>query len=127
MGDGVRRARILVVDDEPAIGRSLGALLAQDHDVRVMTSGAEALAELLENATAYDVVLCDLMMPHVTGMDIHARLAEERPNELRKLVFMTGGAFTEPAIAFLERVDSPRLEKPFTLDTLKNILGERLG
>ena len=118
-----RHARILIIDDEPPLARSLGALLARDHDVEVMTSGADALEHLLAGET-YDVVLCDVMMPNVSGIDLYERLAHDRPGEEAKIIFMTGGAFTDRARKFLARVPNRRIEKPFPIAELNAALGE---
>ncbi|RYG74121.1 response regulator, partial [bacterium] len=110
-----RRARVLLIDDEPALARTLKLLLSELHDVTAVTTGKEAL-EILLGGAVFDLVLCDLMMPQVTGMDIHAKLAVERPDMVERLVFMTGGAFTARASDFLKRVSNVRLEKPFSTE-----------
>ena len=95
------RFRLLVVDDETAIGRTLAIALADECDVKTATSGREAL-EILRSDQEFDVVLCDLMMPDVSGMDVHERIARDRPDVARRFVFVTGGAFTQPgALAFV--------------------------
>ena len=65
-----RRARILVVDDEPAILRSMKSLLRHDHDVE-LADGGRAAIELLKHDIGFDLVLCDLNMPDVDGVDVH--------------------------------------------------------
>jgi CheY-like chemotaxis protein/anti-sigma regulatory factor (Ser/Thr protein kinase) len=125
-GRTVRRGRILIVDDEPAIVDSLGSLIGASHDVEILTSSRDALASLLGGAT-YDVILCDLMMPQVTGMDLYDQLASARPGEEVKLVFMTGGAFTSRAHGFLARIPNRHIEKPFTIGELEVILSEALA
>jgi PAS domain S-box-containing protein len=116
------RARILIVDDELPVASMLARVLTEQHDVRVSTSGAEALALLL--AEEFDVVLCDLLMPGMSGMDLHRELAEKRPGMEGRLVFMTGGAFTPRAAAFLAGVDNARLEKPFDLARMRRMVLE---
>jgi PAS domain S-box-containing protein len=105
-----RRGRILVVDDEPLVGAALQRLLAVDHAVDFVTSGREALTRL-ENES-FDVLLCDLMMPEITGMDLHTEVSGRFPDYARRMVFMTGGAFTPQAREFLDRVPNQRLDKP---------------
>jgi two-component system cell cycle sensor histidine kinase/response regulator CckA len=109
--------RILVVDDERAMGESLRLLLSRDHDVIALTSAREALARI-ETGFRCDVLLCDLMMPDVTGMDFYDTLSRDFPDLASRMVFLTGGAFTPSSQQFLERVPNPRLEKPFELDAL---------
>lgn len=116
-----RRARILVIDDELAIANTLRELLQVDHDVTALTSAAEAL-ETIERGDAFDVVFCDLMMPQMGGIDLYERLRESKSGFERRLVFMTGGAFTARAADFLARVPNRRIEKPFALTTIEQIV-----
>jgi PAS domain S-box-containing protein len=106
------RARILVIDDEPLVGSAVARLLSTEHDVTTRTSSREALDELLGGAR-YDLVLCDLMMPEVTGMALHARLAALDPALAARVIFLTGGTFTEEAEEFLQRIGAAPVEKPF--------------
>jgi CheY-like chemotaxis protein len=112
-----RRGRVLVVDDEPLIGKSVQLLLSTKHDVVPLTSAREAY-ERLTSGERWDAVLCDLMMPEMTGMDLYERLEQRMPEIARKMVFLTGGAFTPRARAFLEGGRNPRVEKPFDEETL---------
>lgn len=117
-----KRLRLLVVDDEIAIGRTLAIALADAFDVTTATSGREALAVLENRERVFDVVLCDLMMPDVSGMDVYERIVVHAPALSQRFVFVTGGAFTDRARAFVERVQMPVIEKPFDLDTLPDLL-----
>jgi len=113
--------RVLIVDDEPLIGTTLKVLLADEHDVEVASSG-EAAQKLLTDDPGYDVILCDLMMPGVSGMDLFAWLASESPDLATRMVFMTGGVFTDEARVFLEGIPNARVEKPFDHDVLLQII-----
>jgi len=119
-----RRLELLVVDDEIAIGRTLAIALADEFEVATATSGRAALA-VLAGEQRFDVVLCDLMMPDVSGMDVHERVAWERPELAQRFVFVTGGAFTERARKFVDEVGLPVIEKPFDLTKLPALLRER--
>jgi PAS domain S-box-containing protein len=112
-----RPISVLVVDDERAIGMAIRRVL-HDHDVTVVSAGQAAL-DLLEGGTTFDLVLCDLMMPSMSGMDFHAALEREHPEMAPKVVFVTGGAFTPEASAFLRRVGNARLQKPFDPNALR--------
>ncbi len=105
------RARVLVVDDEPAIGVMMGRVL-RDHDVTVLTSASQAI-ELLVAGAQFDVILSDLMMPGMSGMELYDELKQRCPPVVERLVFVTGGAFTDAATNFLNQVPNERLEKPF--------------
>jgi PAS domain S-box-containing protein len=115
-----RPGRILVVDDNIRVGGVVAAMLPE-HEVTVVTSGTEALQRIGTEA-AYDAIICDLMMPEMSGMDLHERLSAERPEVATRLVFMTGGAFTPRARAFLESTSAGRLEKPFKKQDLLALL-----
>jgi PAS domain S-box-containing protein len=106
------RRRVLVIDDEPQLARIFGLALGAEYDVRVFTSGRAALAHLLESHP-YDLVLCDLMMADVSGMQLFDDLRRLRPGLEERLVFMTGGVF-DPAVAdFLASVENECVDKPF--------------
>jgi CheY-like chemotaxis protein len=119
------RTRVLIVDDEAPIAQMLGRVLEDANDVEVCTDPSQAL-ELLTSGRPYDVVLCDLLMPKISGMDLYEELARRAPGQERKVVFMTGGAFTRRAAEFLRRVPNERLEKPFDIEQVRELLA-RLG
>jgi CheY-like chemotaxis protein len=111
-GLGVRhRVRVLIVDDEQAIGRALERTLRAHHDVVSLPSANEALA-LIAKGERFDVIVSDLMMPELTGMELHARLLSIAQDQAGRMIFMTGGAFTATAREFLRRVSNPRIDKP---------------
>lgn len=116
-----RRARVLVIDDDPGVGNSLRAMLEAEHDVRSVESGREGL-KLLCGAEEFDVVFCDLQMPDVSGIGLYCALELNRPDACKRIVFMTGAAFTPDAERFLERVPNPRIEKPFSLARIAELL-----
>ena len=121
-----RRARLLVIDDEPLVCRALQRILSPPHDVRVQETGRGALAALQADA-GYDLILCDLMMPDLTGMDLHGQVAARAPALADRFVFLTGGAFTAGARDFLERVKNERVEKPFEPAALRNLVSRLLS
>jgi CheY-like chemotaxis protein len=122
----VRRGRILAVDDEPMILTALRKILSAEHEVFIAHNGAEALAEL-RRGERYDVILCDLMMPELTGMDLHEELVRTAPDQARAMVFMTGGAFTARARQFMEEVPNVRVEKPFDADALLAVIDAQVS
>lgn len=119
----VRRTRILVVDDEPKLGATLALALGERFEVEVVDNGRDA-QRLLERDGGFDLVLCDLMMPEVSGMDLYERVSAVRPALAARFVFMTGGAFTERARAFLKAHRPRRIEKPFPLERVEELLAE---
>ena len=74
----------------------------------------------------FDVILSDLMMPEMTGMDFYDELERRFPDAARRMVFVSGGAFTPKANAFLDRVTNPRIDKPFDPRKVRDIVQQRL-
>ena len=114
------RANVLVVDDDPVLGAAMRRVL-RDHTVTVVTAAAAALVRL-DAGEKYDVILSDMMMPEMSGMEFHAELVRRHPDDAARVVFISGGTFTAGATAFLARVPNERLEKPFELDTLRALV-----
>jgi CheY-like chemotaxis protein/anti-sigma regulatory factor (Ser/Thr protein kinase) len=107
----VKPLRVLVVDDEALIGRALARILSKE-EVVTIEDARKALA-LLEQAPAFDVVLCDLMMPGLSGAEFYRAACRARPELEERFVFMTGGAFTDVGNDFLESMGGRVLYKPF--------------
>jgi PAS domain S-box-containing protein len=119
-----RRLRVLVVDDEPLLGRMIEHTL-DEHDVRVALSAASALD--LCKREEFDAILCDVMMPIMSGAALRAELERHKPALVRRMIFMTGGAFTESASAFLEGLENRPLTKPFDAAELRAALAALVG
>ncbi|HLH93874.1 MAG TPA: response regulator [Xanthobacteraceae bacterium] len=122
--DATRRGRVLVVDDERMLGITIQRIL-EEHEVTSVTTAREAI-KLLHDDGPYDVVLCDLMMPEMTGMDLYRELSQQAPAQAKKFVFMTGGAFTGDASRFLADNANPTIEKPLKARYLRDLVRELL-
>jgi CheY-like chemotaxis protein/anti-sigma regulatory factor (Ser/Thr protein kinase) len=118
-----RRARILAVDDEPQVLRSIQRALGA-HEVVVADCGRDALARLATDQS-FDLILCDLMMGDMTGMDLHKQLGGRSTGLAERIVFMTGGVFTDGAREFLAGVPNVCIEKPFDLVALRAMVAAR--
>ena len=116
-----RRGRILVVDDEPALCKTIQRTLSDDHEVVVVTSARQAI-DMVVSGDRFDAILSDLMMPEMTGMELHATLAQSLPDQAGRMIFMTGGAFSPDAAAFLQQESPPWIEKPFRPAVLRETL-----
>ncbi|MEM8607253.1 MAG: ATP-binding protein [Myxococcota bacterium] len=116
-----RSLDILVVDDEPVIARLIQKALV-DHRVTIAHDGRDAVA--LMGTEHFDVILCDLIMPEMTGMDVYRAALQRTTPVHERIVFMTGGAFTQRAQDFLRRVPNLRIEKPFELAHLERTILE---
>jgi PAS domain S-box-containing protein len=121
-----RRGRILVVDDDEPVRASVCRILRGEHDVFAVASAREAL-ERVRQGGHFDVILCDVMMPEMSGMDLYAEMEQAFPEAARRIVFMTGGAFSPRAREFLERVGNPRIEKPFDVQELRAMVRQMVG
>jgi CheY-like chemotaxis protein len=117
---------VLVIDDELVLARTIERILAEEHDVTVEIDARAALARLLAGER-YDVILCDLMMPDLTGMELLATLASAAPAVAERVTLMTGGAFSKGSAAFLASVTNPTLPKPFTAEVVRAHVRKRVS
>ena len=117
-------ARILVVDDQAAVTRTVRRIL-RSHDVVTASSGREALRLLRKDD--FDLVLCDLMMPDLSGQQLYDLAIEKQPHLAARFVFITGGAFTATAARFVKRVPNPVIEKPFSPQKLRELVARSIA
>ena len=117
LAGGGGRLRILVIDDDPLVGSALKRQLGRSHQVSVVRS-AESALQALAAGVDFEVILCDLMMPEMTGIEFHAEVMRRFPRLVARIVFMTGGAFAAETRAFIASISNPCLEKPFTPEVL---------
>ncbi len=106
------RGKVLVIDDEAMVGKAIVRMLHPHHDVIAVSSGQLAL-DRIAAGQRFDIILCDVMMPEMNGMQLHAQLLLLDPDQAARIVFLSGGAFTAPAREFLDNVSNQSLEKPF--------------
>ena len=118
-----RRARILVVDDEPMVLKVMHRILSDRHDVTTSESAEEALA-LVRAGSDYELVVCDLMMPEMSGAEFFEELERFHPALAARVVFLSGGALTPSTRGLLSRVPNLRLEKPFDLKQIRALIDE---
>jgi signal transduction histidine kinase/CheY-like chemotaxis protein len=116
-----RPGRLLVLDDEPIIGAAVRRMFRGTMEVEVATSPAAALARI-QAGQRYDHILCDLMMPEMTGMEFEGAVREAAPDQAARMIFMTGGVYTEAAATFVRRHAARCLDKPLDLDQLRSAL-----
>lgn len=118
------RGRLLVIDDEPHVGTAIRRVLTQ-HEVVACTSASGAL-HLLAEDQAFDLILCDLAMPDRSGQDFYEELSLTRPELAERVVFVSGGAFTQQLTTFLQNVPRPCLSKPFGAAELREQIARLL-
>ena len=117
---GAGGAHILVVDDENAIVAIFKRLLGREHHVAGFTDSREALASI-EAGERYDLVFCDLMMPHLSGQQLYERVRAIDSSLADRFVFVTGGGLDAGRKAFLSVVPNERIDKPFSQQNVKGI------
>ncbi len=114
-----------MVDDEPALCKTIARMLAKDHEVIAVTSTKEALG-LIAGGSRFDAILSDLMMPEMSGMELSAALTLSNPEQASRMIFMTGGAFSPDAARFLNQQPNTSIEKPFRPSVLHEVLQNAL-
>jgi CheY-like chemotaxis protein len=122
---GSPSARVLVIDDEPLVATAIRRALEPQHQVTCVKTVREATA-LVERGEAFDAILCDLMLPDVTGMDFYDTLLRTRPDVARRVIFMSGAISTPMAVEFVASVSNRCLEKPFSSDTLRGAVRQAM-
>jgi signal transduction histidine kinase/ActR/RegA family two-component response regulator len=116
------RGRVLLVDDESLVRDLMARALGRSWDVTTAASGEEAL-RLLDDSP-FDAIVCDLMMPGMSGMDVAEAVWARDPQLRRRMLFLTGGAVLPEAEAFLERADVRHFTKPVRLAELNAALSD---
>ena len=117
----LRRGRVLIVDDEPSLTSTVREVMAQEHDVVVAGSARDALA-ILADDDRFDVVFCDLLMPDMSGAELHAELVRRNPMLAERFVFLTGAASGDALGGLAPR----RIMKPFHVAELQRVVDDRL-
>lgn len=121
-----RRATIVVIDDDPIVASTIRNALGGAHEVLSFLSGREAL-NYLERIPPVDIIFCDLMMPGMTGMDVHATVASRWPDYEERMVFLSGGITSLQAERFLASHPVRRCGKPLGTVALQKLVAELLS
>ena len=109
---------VLIIDDEPLVARALSRVM-NGSEVSIVSSATAALEAC--NARDFELIVCDVMMPEMDGIAFYEELAKSRPHLCHRVVFMTGGAFTERARRFLASAPNAALPKPFNYRQLYEV------
>lgn len=119
------RPRVLIIDDESGVATMLARFLESTYEVKHTTGAREALNLLQESS--YDAILCDVMMPGMSGIELYEQLKVRAPGLDERVIFMTGGGLHPEVNAFLRAADRPKLEKPFDVRELKRLLQDLIN
>jgi len=120
-----RRPRVLVVDDESLVAESLRLVLSDEFSVTAITDPEIALAGIV-GGESFDVILCDVMMPVLNGVELRNRIEAVSPDQAARIVFITGGIVRPDVRALLERVPNAWLEKPLDIEGLRELIRRRI-
>ena len=118
-------ARVLVVDDEPMVRNTLARMLSKDYTISTASDAQEALA-MISRGERFDLILSDVSMAGMSGMELHDALAQRNADQAQRMVFLSGGAFTGETIDFLRQMADRHLEKPFALSQLRELIRDQL-
>ena len=99
-------------------------VLETEHDVLVAATGRQALEVLAMRGGEVDVIICDLLMPGMSGMDLYDEVGKLYPDLQPRMVFMSGGASTARAQSFLDKTSNRTIAKPVTLNALELTVAE---
>jgi len=122
--------RVLLIEDEKSIRAALRRFFERSGwKVEEADAGKIGLSKLLERAgeVPYDLVISDLKMPDMGGIELHDRLGAVRPDLLRRFIFITGDVASPEAAAFVAKTTRPILEKPFELSALSAMVIRVVG
>jgi DNA-binding NtrC family response regulator len=115
---------VLIVDDERFVAEALRLVLSDEFEVVATTSATDAL-QWLVSGDWFDIILCDVMMPIVNGVELRNRVHAARPDLAARIVLTTGGIYWDRVNELLDSVPNPVLEKPFDLGALRELIRRR--
>jgi CheY-like chemotaxis protein len=121
----LRIGKILAIDDDPLVLTAIRRML-REHDVLCLDNATDAITRL-DGGEHFELILSDLMMPQVTGMDLYEHLRKHHPDVVRRLVFLTGGAVNERVSQFLHTISNVCLEKPIVASALREFVAQTLA
>ena len=110
--------RLLIVDDDPLVANAMKRVLSSEYEVEACTDATEALRRLDNDVNDFDLVVCDLMMPSTTGVQLHEQLLGIRPAIAERMLFVTGGAVTQSAMNVAQLEHELRTYRPATMPSL---------
>jgi CheY-like chemotaxis protein len=120
-----KRGTILIVDDEPAIVRSIRRILEKKHDILAATSAGEAL-KIINSGRQIDILILDVFMPEISGIDLAKTLKKQSVALAQKIIFITGGSADREISEYMAESDTPVLEKPINIEVLHSTIEDML-
>ena len=118
--------RLLIVDDEPDICRMVERIFSRTLDVTTSTDPVEALA-WIRGGRRFDLIISDVMMPRLTGLELLAAIDEIDPAQAERLAFLTASVLTSELEQTFAGIPNTVLRKPIALADLRAFVGGRLA
>ncbi len=118
------RARVLIIDDDAQVARALARILHK-HDCVIAAGGLDG-RDLLREDRLFDVILCDVMMPDMSGPELYRWLVETDSAAAERMHFITGGAFGDRGTSLLEQMPARVIAKPFDRAEVRSLV-ERMA
>jgi DNA-binding response OmpR family regulator len=123
MKNRTQSKKILVVEDEPTIGRVCSKTLTEEgFEVNIAANGN--IAQRMIEQNKYDVLLIDIRTPVMNGKELYQWIIERQPNLINRVIFTTGELLGSSSEKFIEQSGRPFMPKPFTPDILKATVKE---
>ena len=121
--------RVLVADDEEAVRVVLKRYFSRyGWQVVEVEDGRQAFDSLLRGThTRFDLIVCDLRMPGMTGPELFRWMLDSQPELVSRLIFTTGDMHEHDTAEFLAATRCCVLEKPFELETLRRVIESVAG
>jgi CheY-like chemotaxis protein len=121
-----KQGTVLVVDDDDEIRRLVCRALGERHNVYAAHDALSAI-QILDEGLRPNLMICDVMMPGMNGIELRERIQAVSPEQAARIVFVTGGALLPHVRALLERVPNTWLEKPIEVEALREFVRRRAG
>jgi CheY-like chemotaxis protein len=124
-GTRPRAARVLIVDDESNILTAMHRLLSPEFEV-ILAAEPESALDRLSAGESFDVILCDVMMPRMNGVELRDRVEAFAPDQAARIIFITGGLLLPHVRALIDRTPNTCLEKPIDPEGLRELIRRRV-
>lgn len=111
--DAPVRPKVLIIDDDELVGRAVTRILSAQYEVTCHSHPRRALDDIRAGAR-FDAIVCDMMMPELTGVDVFDALDGDLREQRERMIFITGGALSEDAQRFLDARSDSFLPKPIS-------------